>query len=51
VAIERIFSRLKEVFDLAKNRFIGLKRVIKHVFCCLIAYFIKRLMRLNLNLV
>ncbi|MGC9059579.1 MAG: transposase, partial [Candidatus Aenigmatarchaeota archaeon] len=50
-AVERLFSWLKEKFDLAKNKFIGLKRVIKHVFCCFIAYFIKRLMRLNLNLV
>ncbi|MEM0095005.1 MAG: transposase [Candidatus Micrarchaeaceae archaeon] len=37
-SIERIFSRLKELFGLAKNRFIGIKKVAAHVFACLIAY-------------
>ncbi|MEM3860532.1 MAG: transposase [Candidatus Micrarchaeaceae archaeon] len=30
-AVERLFSRLKEMFGLAKNRFIGIKRVAIHV--------------------
>ena len=38
--IEHIFSRLKEVFGLAKNRFIGAKKVLMHVYSCLIAYVI-----------
>jgi len=37
-AIERVFSRLKEVFGLSKNRFRGIKRVAVHVYSCLIAY-------------
>ncbi len=40
-AIERIFSRLKEVLGLAKNRFTGIKNVTTHVYSCLIAYLIK----------
>ena len=35
LAIERIFSRLKEVFWMAKNMFVGLKKVSIHVFSCL----------------
>jgi len=42
-AIERLFSRLKEVFGLAKNRFIGIGKVIVHAYACLIAYLIKYL--------
>ncbi|MEM3215881.1 MAG: hypothetical protein QXS17_03130 [Candidatus Micrarchaeaceae archaeon] len=34
------FSRLKELFGLAKNRFVGIKKVAVHVFACLIAYWI-----------
>ena len=40
-AIERIFSRLKEVFGLSKNRFVGITRVAVHIYSCLIAYILK----------
>ncbi|MEM3744710.1 MAG: transposase [Candidatus Micrarchaeaceae archaeon] len=40
-AVERIFSRLKELFGLAKNRFISIKKVAVHVFACLIAYWMR----------
>jgi len=40
-AVERLFSRLKEVFGLAKNRFIGIGKVMAHAYACLIAYIIK----------
>jgi len=40
-AMERVFSRLKEVFGLAKNRFIGIGKVMVHAYACLIAYIIK----------
>ena len=43
-AIERIFSRLKEVFGMAKNRLVGLKKVSIHVFSCLLAYAIRYVM-------
>ncbi len=43
-AIERIFSRLKEVFGLAKNRFMGEKKVAIHTYSCLLAYMITYLM-------
>ena len=43
-AIERIFSRLKEVFGLAKNRFVGMKKVAIHIHSCLIAYLMTYLM-------
>ena len=33
-----LFSRLKEVFDLAKNRFIGIGKVMVHAYACLITY-------------
>ncbi|MDE1768399.1 MAG: transposase [Candidatus Micrarchaeota archaeon] len=42
--IERIFSRLKGMFDLANNRVIGLKKVSNHIYSCLIAYFMTYLM-------
>lgn len=42
--IEHIFSRLKEVFGLAKNRFVGVKKVTMHVYSCLIAYLVAYLM-------
>jgi len=32
-AVERLFSRLKEVFSLAKNRFIGIGKVMVHGAC------------------
>ncbi|MGC9098992.1 MAG: transposase [Candidatus Micrarchaeia archaeon] len=35
-AIERIFSRLKEMFGLAKNRFVGIKKVTIFAFSCLV---------------
>jgi transposase len=40
-SVERVFSRLKEVFGLEENRFFGLKRVKIHVFSCVIAYLMK----------
>lgn len=40
-AIERIFSRLKELFGLANNRLIGIRKVTIQVFSCLIAYWTK----------
>jgi len=40
-AVERLFSRLKEVFGLAKNRFIGIGKVMVHAYACLIAYIMK----------
>ena len=39
-AVERFFSRLKEMFGLSKNRFRGIKRVMMHVYSCIIAYLI-----------
>lgn len=36
-AVEHLFARLKELFGLAKNRFVGLKKVRIHVFSCLLA--------------
>ena len=38
---ERVFSRLKEMFDLASNRFVGVKKVTIFAFSCLIAYLIR----------
>ncbi|MDE1767404.1 MAG: transposase [Candidatus Micrarchaeota archaeon] len=43
-AIERIFSRMKEVFGLEKNRVIGLKKVLIHAYSCITAYLIAYLM-------
>jgi transposase len=43
-AIERIFSRLKEVFGMSKNRVVGLKKVSIHVFSCLLAYAVRYVM-------
>jgi hypothetical protein len=40
-AVERVFSRLKEVFGLESNRFLGLKKVKIHVFSCVIAYLVR----------
>ena len=37
-SIERIFSRLKGMFGLANNRFVGMKKVSIHIYSCLIAY-------------
>ena len=42
-AVERVFSRLKEVFGLAKNRFMGIEKVSIHIYSCLIAYLLKYL--------
>jgi len=42
-SIERFFSRLKEVFGLGKNRFIGIRKVMIHVYSCIIAYSISYL--------
>ncbi len=41
---ERIFSRLKEVFGLAKNRVIGMKKVAIHIHSCITAYLVGYLM-------
>ncbi len=43
-SIERIFSRLKEVFGLSRNRFVGIKKVAIHTYSCLLAYLIKYVM-------
>ena len=43
-SIERIFARLKEMFGLARNRFVGIKKVTIYVFSCLIAYLIRYVM-------
>jgi len=43
-SIERIFARLKEVFGLSRNRFVGIKKVTIHVFSCVIAYLIRYVM-------
>jgi len=40
-SVERVFSRLKEVFGLESNRFFGLKKVKIHVFSCVIAYLMR----------
>ena len=40
-AVERMFSRLKEVFGLSKNRFVGIQKVAVHIYSCLIAYIVK----------
>lgn len=40
-SVERVFSRLKEVFGLKENRFFGLKRVKIHVYSCVIAYLMR----------
>jgi len=37
-AVERVFSRLKEVFGLAKNKFICIGRITAHAYACLIAF-------------
>jgi len=39
-SVERFFSRLKEVFGLSKNRFVGIKKVSIHIYSCIIAYLI-----------
>jgi hypothetical protein len=43
-AVERIFSRLKEVLGLARNRFVGIKKVAIFAFSCLIAYLVRYVM-------
>jgi IS5 family transposase len=40
-AVERVFSRLKEVFGLENNRFFGLRKVKIHVFSCVLAYLLR----------
>ena len=40
-AVERMFSRLKKVFGLSKNRFVGIEKVAVHIYSCLIAYIVK----------
>jgi hypothetical protein len=39
-SVERFFSRLKEMFGLAKNRFIGMRKVMIHIYSCIIAHLI-----------
>lgn len=43
-SIEHIFSRLKEMFNMRKNRFIGLKKVKMFVYSCVLAYLIEYLL-------
>ncbi len=43
-SVEHVFSRLKEMFGMAKNRFVGLKRVRIHVYSCLIANLLEYVM-------
>jgi transposase len=43
-SIERIFSRLKEVFGLARNRVVGMKKVAIHIYSCLLGYLLTYLM-------
>jgi hypothetical protein len=43
-SIERIFSRLKEMFDMRRNRFIGIKKVKMYVYSCILAYLIEYLL-------
>lgn len=43
-SIERIFSRLKEMFNMRRNRFIGIKKVKMHVYSCILAYLIEYLL-------
>lgn len=40
-AIEHVFSRLKEVFGMARNRFVGMEKVKIHIFSCLLAYILR----------
>ena len=40
-AVERVFSRLKEVFGISKNRFVGMEKAMVHIYSCLIAYIVK----------
>lgn len=42
-AIEHIFSRLKEMLGLKRNRFIGIKKVSQHVSYCIMAYLLRYL--------
>ena len=37
----RVFSRLKKVFGLSKNRFVGIEKVAVRIYSCLIAYIVK----------
>lgn len=43
-SVEHIFSRLKEMFNMRKNRFIGIKKVKMHVYSCILAYLVEFLM-------
>lgn len=43
-SIEHIFSRLKEMFNMRKNRYIGLKRVKIFIYSCVLAYLIEYLL-------
>ena len=43
-SIEHIFSRLKETFNMRKNKFIGLKKVKMFVYSCILAYLIEYLL-------
>ena len=37
LVVEIVFSKLKEVFGLSKNRFVGIEKVATHIYSCLIA--------------
>ncbi|MEM0148046.1 MAG: hypothetical protein QXN16_01570 [Candidatus Micrarchaeaceae archaeon] len=41
VSVGRVFSRLKEVFGLVKNWFVGMKKVAMYICACAIAYVVK----------
>ena len=43
-SVEHVFSRLKEMFGMSKNRFIGLKKVRIHVYSCLLANLLEYVM-------
>lgn len=43
-SIEHIFSRLKDAFNMTKNRYISLKRVKMFVYSCILAYIIEYLL-------
>ncbi|MEM3193200.1 MAG: transposase [Candidatus Parvarchaeota archaeon] len=47
--VEHLFLRLKEMFGLVKNRFIGIKKVTIHIFSCLLTNLLEWVMILHLT--
>jgi hypothetical protein len=43
-SIEHIFSRLKEMFNMTKNKYVGLRKVRMFVYSCILAYLIEYLL-------